>query len=105
MRRRTRSLPTSFASLARPSNVAGPCKLEPVIKPTLDRLSRFISPNLPQYGRFIPAQKGVNGVLGATDEYGVKSNGPGPASGQLQGKLGGVAPAGLSPDRTARGRS
>jgi len=44
-------------------------------------------------------------VLGATNEYRVKSNGTGPSSRQLQGKFGGVAPAGLSPDRTARGRS
>jgi hypothetical protein len=35
----------------------------------------------------------------------VKSNRTGPASRQLQDKVGGVAPAGLSPDRAARCRS
>jgi len=38
---------------------------------------------------------GVNQVLGATEIDGLQSNGTGPASRQLQGKVGGVAPAGL----------
>jgi hypothetical protein len=38
---------------------------------------------------------GVNQALGATYECGVQSNGTGPASRQLQDKVGGVAPAAL----------
>jgi len=39
---------------------------------------------------------GINQVLGATDQIdGSQSNGTGPGSRQLQGKTGGVAPAGL----------
>ena len=68
-------------------------------------VSRFTSPSLPQYGHFIPACNGVNQVLGATYQCGVQSNGTGPASRQLQDKVGGVAPAGLSLDRAARCRS
>jgi hypothetical protein len=65
-------------------------------------LSRFTTPNLPQYGHFIPPRNSVNQVLGATYESGVQSDGTGPASRQLQDKVGGVAPAGLLFDRAAR---
>ena len=81
-----------------------PRTAEPVIKPTLRHLTGLTSPSRPQYGHCILARNGANQVLGATYECGVQGNGTGPASRQLQDKVGGVTPAGLSLDRAARCR-
>src|SRR6202035_781625 len=65
-------------------------------------LSRFTIRRLPQYGHCIQACNSVNRVLGITSRCRVQSNRTGPASRQLQDKVGGVAPAGLSPNRATR---
>jgi hypothetical protein len=77
----------------------------PVTKPARVDLSRFTSPNLPQYGPFIPAHNGAAQVLDASYECRLNSNGTGPRIRQLQDEVGGVAPAALSPDQAARCRS
>jgi hypothetical protein len=58
-------------------------------------LNRRLVRLIPQHDRFIPERNGINQVFGATYRCRVQSNGTGPASRQLQGKVGGVAPAGL----------
>ena len=65
-------------------------------------LSRFTTPRLPQYGHFIPTPNGFTSCSVLTKNAKQRNR---PASRQLRDKVGGVVPAGLSPDRASRSRS
>ena len=79
------------ARIGRPASAASslpaaPREAEPVTNQRLVDLSRLTTPNLPQYGHFIPACNGINQVRDATYKCSVQSNGTGPRAGSCRAR-------------------